>query len=84
MKAAPDFKIFWDNAYMVHTLMEKDLPLFDLFGTCKRLGTEDRVLVFCSHIQNLVPRRRCRGHGAQRPEYGMDSQMDERTDDRPG
>jgi DNA-binding transcriptional MocR family regulator len=46
--AAPDFRIFWDNAYAVHELYDEEVPLADIFEKAKEYGTEDRVLEFCS------------------------------------
>lgn len=46
--AAPDFRLFWDNAYAVHPLAEFDQELADLHDACRRHGNEDRALVFAS------------------------------------
>lgn len=46
--AAPDFKIFWDNAYCMHHLSDTPDTLLDLFAESKQAGTEDRVLMFTS------------------------------------
>lgn len=46
--AAPDFRIFWDNAYIVHHLTDEHDELLNLFDEAKKHGTEDRVLEFCS------------------------------------
>lgn len=49
MKAkAPDFRIFWDNAYAVHHLTERPDRLKNLFEACKMAGNPDRVLIFSS------------------------------------
>ncbi len=45
---APDFRIFWDNAYAVHHLGGQPAPLADILGACKRAGNPERVLVFGS------------------------------------
>ena len=45
--AAKDFRIYWDNAYMVHYITE-DVPLKNLFATAKKYGNEDMVYMFGS------------------------------------
>jgi DNA-binding transcriptional MocR family regulator len=46
--AAPDFRIFWDNAYAVHHLTETRHGLANLLEACARHGHADRALVFAS------------------------------------
>ncbi len=46
--AAPDFKIFWDNAYCMHHLTDHPDQLLNLMEESKRCKTEDRVLMFAS------------------------------------
>ncbi len=46
--AAPDFRVFWDNAYIVHHLGEDREQLLNIFEAAKEYGTEDRILEFCS------------------------------------
>ena len=46
--AADDFRIFWDNAYMVHGFREKDDELVNIFDLCKEYGSEDMVYEFMS------------------------------------
>ena len=46
--AADDFRIFWDNAYMVHGFREKDDHLLNIFDACKEFGSEDMVYEFMS------------------------------------
>lgn len=45
--AAPDFRIYWDNAYMVHFVSE-DVPLLNLYNAAKELSNEDIVYMFGS------------------------------------
>ena len=46
--AKPNFRVFWDNAYAVHDLVEKPRPLANIAGCCQEFGTEDSVIQFAS------------------------------------
>jgi DNA-binding transcriptional MocR family regulator len=46
--AAPDFRIFWDNAYTVHHLTDAPVEIADLPAACAESGNPDRVLVYGS------------------------------------
>ncbi|MFJ7217047.1 aminotransferase class I/II-fold pyridoxal phosphate-dependent enzyme [Amycolatopsis sp. NPDC098790] len=46
--AAPDFRIFWDNAYAVHHLTDDEPALADLLALATEAGNGDRVFVFGS------------------------------------
>jgi DNA-binding transcriptional MocR family regulator len=47
-RAAPGFRIFWDDAYAVHAF-ESDAPaLSPIMAACERQGTADSVLIFGS------------------------------------
>ena len=46
--AAPDFRIMWDNAYAVHTLVDEPAPIADLLALATEAGNADRVFVFGS------------------------------------
>lgn len=48
MPAPPDFRIFWDNAYAVHHLVDDPPPLANLLAACQAAGHPDRVLTFAS------------------------------------
>ncbi len=46
--AAPDFRIFWDNAYAVHPLVEDCAPAIDILGLATEAGNPDRVFTLAS------------------------------------
>ena len=46
--AAPDFRIFWDNAYAVHHLTDDERAPVDVLGLAAAAGHPDRVVVFAS------------------------------------
>lgn len=45
--SAKDFRIMWDNAYMVHALYGQD-DMLDIYQEAKKVGNEDIVYVFGS------------------------------------
>lgn len=46
--AAPDFRIFWDNAYAVHALTDEPAGIADILTACAACGNPDRAFVFGS------------------------------------
>ncbi|MET7860115.1 aminotransferase class I/II-fold pyridoxal phosphate-dependent enzyme [Streptomyces sp. NPDC005318] len=46
--AAPDFRIFWDNAYAAHHLTDEPVEIADLLAACETAGNADRAFVFGS------------------------------------
>jgi DNA-binding transcriptional MocR family regulator len=46
--AAPDFRIFWDDAYTVHHLTEHEAQIANILELCAAAGNPDRVFVFGS------------------------------------
>ncbi len=45
---APDFRIFWDNAYCVHHLTDKPTLILNILEEAKKVGNEDIVYIFGS------------------------------------
>jgi aspartate/methionine/tyrosine aminotransferase len=45
---APDFRIFWDNAYAIHHLTDTQDRLLNVLEACKKAGHPDRVILFAS------------------------------------
>jgi len=49
MRSAPDFRIFWDNAYFLHHLYPEDKPSVpEMTALCAEAGNPDRVYMFAS------------------------------------
>lgn len=46
--AAPDFRLFWDNAYAVHHLTEERVKSADILGLATASGHPNRPLIFAS------------------------------------
>lgn len=46
--AAPDFRIFWDDAYAVHHLTDRRHRIANILALCAEAGHADRALVFAS------------------------------------
>lgn len=54
--AAPDFRIFWDNAYCVHHLYEdREAHVADIANACEAAGTQDRYFKFASTSKVTLP-----------------------------
>lgn len=54
--AAPDFRIYWDNAYCVHHLYEDDQDvLIEILEECEKAGNPDMVYKFCSTSKISFP-----------------------------
>jgi len=52
---APDFRIFWDNAYTIHHLTDTPPCLVHILDACKKAGHPDRVFVFASTSKVSFP-----------------------------
>ena len=46
--AAQDFRIFWDNAYFLHHIVENPVTPLRITDACKEFGSEDMVYQFVS------------------------------------
>ena len=53
--AAPDFRIFWDNAYCVHHLTEQHDHLKNILKACRHFGHENMVYIFGSTSKISFP-----------------------------
>ncbi len=54
--AAPDFRLFWDNAYAVHYLTpDGPAPIASVLDACERAGNSDRAFVFGSTSKITYP-----------------------------
>jgi DNA-binding transcriptional MocR family regulator len=45
---APDFRLFWDNAYGVHHLTETRHEIENILDACAQAGNQDRPFIFAS------------------------------------
>ena len=55
MKAAPDFRIVWDNAYAVHDFTDTPDVLANVFDFAREAGNEDRILGVASTSKITFP-----------------------------
>ena len=53
--AASDFRIIWDNAYIIHDLDDKGEDLPNIFEVLKKYGNEDMVIEFTSTSKISFP-----------------------------
>lgn len=53
--AAPDFRLFWDNAYAVHHLTDDEPAVIDVLAAAAAAGHPDRALIFASTSKITFP-----------------------------
>ena len=52
---AKDFRIFWDNAYCIHHLIDKPKYILNILDEAKKLGNENIVYIFGSTSKITFP-----------------------------
>lgn len=53
--AAEDFRIMWDNAYVIHHLTEEEIHIPNILELCAEAGYPDRVFEFASTSKITFP-----------------------------
>lgn len=53
--AAVDFRVFWDNAYAIHSLYDEDDKLLNIYDECVRQGNPNLVIQFTSTSKITFP-----------------------------
>jgi len=53
--AAPDFRLYWDNAYGVHHLTDERVEIANILELCARHGHTNRPFVFSSTSKITLP-----------------------------
>ncbi|HET6215435.1 MAG TPA: aminotransferase class I/II-fold pyridoxal phosphate-dependent enzyme [Acidobacteriaceae bacterium] len=53
--AAPDFRLYWDNAYAVHHLTRENIEIANILELCARHANPNRAFVFASTSKITLP-----------------------------
>ncbi len=53
--AAKDFRVIWDNAYIIHDLYDTSDELVNIFERAEKYGNEDHFIEFCSTSKITFP-----------------------------
>ncbi len=52
---AKDFRIMWDNAYVIHPVFGECDPILNIIDECQKAGDPDKVFVFTSTSKVMFP-----------------------------